>query len=154
MEGARFNARASTQILLDMWEKWVFLAALAGSTCLMRSTIGDITAAPGGSDFVLGLLDECRSVAAAAGYAMRDDVAERTRQRLTEPGSALAASMLRDIERNSPIEGDHIIGDLLRRASEQGLPEGDLNFARIAYAHLKAYEARRRREGETPAARA
>jgi 2-dehydropantoate 2-reductase len=124
----------------------VFLAALAGSTCLMRATIGDIAASAGGSDFVLGLFDECRSVAAAAGYPMRNDVAERTRQRLAEPGSTLAASMLRDIERNSPIEADHIIGELPRRASEQGLPERDLTLARIAYAHLKAYEERRCRE--------
>src|SRR6266567_907747 len=29
MDGARFDARASTEILLEMWEKWVFLSSLA-----------------------------------------------------------------------------------------------------------------------------
>jgi 2-dehydropantoate 2-reductase len=39
----------------------------------------------------------------------------RTRATLTTEGSALTASMLRDIERLAPIEADHIVGDLIRR---------------------------------------
>ena len=42
--GAKFDARASDDILQDMWEKWVFIASAAGMTCLMRATIGDIVA--------------------------------------------------------------------------------------------------------------
>ena len=30
------GGRASTTILQDMWEKWVFLASLAGATCLLQ----------------------------------------------------------------------------------------------------------------------
>ena len=67
MDGARFKAHASTEILQEMWEKWVFLASLAGSTCLMRAAIGDICESPGGTDFIVGLLEECRSIAAARG---------------------------------------------------------------------------------------
>jgi 2-dehydropantoate 2-reductase len=139
MQGARFNAHASTEILQEMWEKWVFLASLAGGTCLMRANIGDICASPGGTDFILGLLEECRSIGAAEGYPVREAQLNRTRKTLTAAGSALTASMLRDIERNAPIEAEHIVGDLLRRGpvSSQHL--------KIAYTHLKAYEARRAR---------
>jgi 2-dehydropantoate 2-reductase len=137
MDGARFDHRASPNIVLEMWEKWVFLATLAGSTCLMRGTIGDIAAAPGGSDFVLGLFEECRSIAAAEGFSPRDAFIERTRAILTATGSPLTASMLRDIEAGAPIEGDHIIGDLLARGGGSLLP--------IVYAHLSTYEARRSR---------
>jgi 2-dehydropantoate 2-reductase len=145
MEGARFNAQASTEILLEMWEKWVFLASLAGSTCLMRASIGDICASPGGTDFILGLLDECRSIAASGGYEMREEKLQRARNMLTASGSTLTASMLRDIERNAPIEADHIIGDLLRREAQHGLSTGKASSLSIAYIHLKAYEARRSR---------
>ena len=62
---------------------------------------------------------------------------------LTAPGSEFVASMLRDIERGAPIEADHIVGDLLRRKS--GVTDKS-SILRIAYAHLKAYEARRARE--------
>ena len=139
MEGARFEARLSENILLAMWEKWVFLASLAAGTCLMRAAVGDIVASPGGVDFMLGLLEECRSVAAAEGYLVRDAFLARTRSVLSAAGSTLTASMLRDIERQGPIEADHIIGDLLRR----GGPGGSSRL-RIAYTHLKAYEARRK----------
>ena len=140
MEGARFNAHASAEILQEMWEKWVFLASLAGGTCLMRATIGDICASPGGADFVLGLLEDCSSIAAAEGYAMREAQLKRARKMLTAAGSSLTASMLRDIERNAPIEADHIIGDLLQRAALSKAKPAHLS---IAYTHLKAYEARR-----------
>src|SRR5205085_6037097 len=36
-----FDSKASEQIIQEMWEKWVFLAALAASTCLMRSSVGN-----------------------------------------------------------------------------------------------------------------
>jgi 2-dehydropantoate 2-reductase len=143
MEGARFNAHASTEILQEMWEKWVFLASLAGSTCLMRATIGDICSSPGGTDFILGLLEECRSIAANEGYPMREAQLNRTRNMLTATGATLTASMLRDVERNAPIEADHIVGDLLRRGAQSS--EGKPSHLGIAYTHLKAYEARRTR---------
>jgi 2-dehydropantoate 2-reductase len=144
MEGARFKAHASTEILQEMWEKWVFLASLAGSTCLMRAAIGDICASPGGTDFILRLLEECRSISAAAGYPMREAQLKRAHDMLTAKGADLTASMLRDIERNAPIEADHIIGDLLRR-EKGGLSPGKLSFLSLAYTHLKSYEARRAR---------
>ena len=56
------------QIIQDMWEKWVFLASLAAATCLMRAPVGNILAAPGGKDFILGILDECSAVASAEGH--------------------------------------------------------------------------------------
>jgi 2-dehydropantoate 2-reductase len=58
----------------------------------------------------------------------------------------MAASMFRDIERRTPIEAEHIVGDLLRRGEVQGMTSPLL---RIAYAHLKAYAARRARDGES-----
>ena len=143
MDGARFKAHASTEILQEMWEKWVFLATLAGSTCLMRAAIGDICASPGGTDFIVGLLEECCSIAAAAGYPMREAQLKRARDMLTAKGSTLTASMLRDVERNAPIEADHVIGDLLGREKESGAKEAFL--LSLAYTHLKSYEARRTR---------
>lgn len=139
MQTTRFNARASTEIVLEMWEKWVFIATGAGTTCLMRASIGDICSAPRGTEFVLALLEECRSIAAAQGYTPREAALQRARDMLTAKGSGLTASMLRDIERNAPVEADHIIGDLIRRGG------GDFPALRIAYTHLKAYENRRNR---------
>ena len=141
--GVKTEARASTQIMLGMWEKWVFIAGLAGITCLMRASIGDI-AASGGAPLSLRLLEECSAVAAGAGFAPRPEVIERLRSLLTAAGSPFTASMLRDIEHGGRTEADQIFGDLVRRG-ERVLPaEGSL--LRLAYVNLKAYEARRARE--------
>lgn len=143
MTGAQFDARLSDHIVLDMWQKWVFLATLAGATCLMRAAIGDIVTAPGGLDFILGLFEECCAIAAANGYATRPDFIERWKHTLTMPESLLTASMLRDIESNSRVEADHIVGDLLERGRNHGIDSPKLA---IAYAHLKSYEQRRERQ--------
>jgi 2-dehydropantoate 2-reductase len=141
MQGAVFEARASERILHEMWEKWVFLAAFAAGTCLMRAAIGDIAKAPGGAEMMLGLLGECRAIAEANGYPPRDAFIERTRALLTTAGSTLTASMLRDIENHNPIEADHVIGDLIARGEQTGVLSDKGSVLRLAYAHMKAYEA-------------
>ncbi len=136
----RFGATASEQIIQDMWEKWVFLASLAASTCLMRAPVGHILAASGGKDFILGMLDECSAVAAAEGHTPSGPFFERARGMLTADGSQLTASMFRDIKAGAPVEADHVIGDLIARGDAAKVPVPKL---RIAYTHLKAYENQR-----------
>ncbi len=145
--GAGFDVTASENILLEMWEKWVFLSTLAASTSLMRATIGDILAAPDGEKFLLGILGEARLVAEKSGYAPRPPVAERLLTNLTTKGSPLNASMARDIARGNKIEADHVVGDLIRRGREKAHGES-FTLLVTAYTHLKAYEARREREGK------
>jgi len=138
---ATFDSRATTQIVQEMWEKWVFIASVASVTCLMRASIGDVIAA-GATELSLQLVDECCGIATANGFAPRAPSVERFRAAVTAPGSLLTASMLKDIERGAPVEADHVVGDLLARA-RQVAPRATL--LRVAYAHLKAYEARRAR---------
>ena len=145
MKGGRFDAVASESILLDMWEKWVFLATLAGMTCLTRSAIGDIVSA-GGVDLVESLLEECRAIAVHAGWVPRQEFVVRARQRLTAAGSSMTASMLGDVERGGRTEADHILGDLLQRRAT--VPQPDHSLLRIAYVATKAYEHRFGREAK------
>jgi 2-dehydropantoate 2-reductase len=143
---AKFDSKASETILHDMWEKWVFIASAAGLTTLMRASVGDIVAS-GGAPTALALLQECTAIASAEGFAPRSAATDRARSALTAAGSAVTASMLKDIERGSPIERDHIVGDLLRRA-----PAGPESFAllKLVDLHLKSYESRRQREAPAP----
>ena len=134
------GAAASDHIMQDMWEKWVFLASLAASTSLMRTSVGNILAAPGGKDFLLGILDECSAIAADAGHAPGGPFFQRTRGLLTTEGSPMTASMSRDIKAGLPVEADHVIGDLVVRADAAKIPVPKL---RTAYTHLKAYEKQR-----------
>ena len=123
-----------------MWDKFVFLSTLAAATCTLRASIGDILRTVAGEAFITGLLGECLNVAAACGHPVGPAPLAAYRKQLTEPGSGLMASMLRDVERGGPTEADHILGDLVGRAQAQGL---DIPLLRLAYSHLQAYELRR-----------
>jgi 2-dehydropantoate 2-reductase len=141
LSDAGFELRASEAILQEMWEKWVFIASGVGITCLMRAAIGDIVAA-GGGDLATAMYDACAAIATRNGFAPRPVAAQRGRGMLTTAGSPFTASMFRDIERRAPIEADHVVGDLLLRGGDQPTTA----LLRVAYVHLKAYEARRARE--------
>ena len=130
----------SSQIMQEMWEKWVFIATGACGTSLLRSTIGDIVAA-GATEVIISLLDECAAIAGKNGYAPRASSMERVRAMFTASGSTFTASMFRDIQAGARIEADHIVGDLLSRSA--GVPT---HILPVAFSHLKTYEARRERE--------
>lgn len=135
---AGFDVRPSRDIVTGMWEKWCFIAALAGITCLMRANVAEILAA-GGADLALALADECRRVAEACGRPIGATSFAKTREFLTTP-APLTASMLRDVEGGGPTECEHVLGDLLQRGTERGL---ELPLLRVATTHLRAHEARR-----------
>jgi 2-dehydropantoate 2-reductase len=143
MSDAGFDSRPSDMILQEMWEKWVFLATLAGATCLMRGSVGDILAVPSGDDLIFSLFEECCAVAEAEGYAPRPAFLAWSRPLLSAPGSTYTASMLRDLESNARIEADHVIGDLLRRRNATDPELSNMSLLQIAYIHLKTYEGRR-----------
>ena len=141
-DGAGFNARASDVVMQDMWEKFVQLGLGAGITCLMRASIGDILAAPGGREAMFAIFDECCAVATASGFKPRPAFIEFDTTLITTVGSPLKWSMLRDIERGSTTEGEHILGDMVARARALDIATPILDLART---HVAAYEIARAR---------
>ena len=140
MESSGVDFVLADNIGQAMWDKMVFLATLAGATCLMRSSVGTIMATLAGESFINGLLDECAAVADANGRKLGDTQLTVFRNMLTDRSSALVASMLRDIEANKQTEGDHILGDMISWAANKKL---EVPLLKLAYSHLQAYERRR-----------
>lgn len=136
---AHFDSVLAENVMQDMWEKFVFLTSLASMTCLMRATVGEIVATDEGRALNEAMFAACEQVAAASGYPIRQAARERGLNVLTQAGSPLTASMLRDLESGARVEADHIVGDMLRRGRALGL---DVSLLRVAYAHLQAYQQR------------
>ncbi|WP_448097135.1 2-dehydropantoate 2-reductase [Luteibacter yeojuensis] len=141
---ANVDHTLSTDIQRDLWAKFSFLAALAGATCLFRASVGDIVATNDGRQLTERMYEECLAVARASGHPVPDNARSFAWKTLTQEGSPLTASMLRDLESGQRIESDHIVGDMLRRARDAGVPAPMLE---VAFAHLQAFEARRKRAG-------
>lgn len=140
--GSCIDFQLSKNIEREMWDKYVFLTVLASATCMMRASIGDILQTCGGEGFILGVLDECRIVAQKYGHTPSDERLAQYRSQLTARGSTSTASMLRDIEQNGRTEADHILGDMVHRATSHGI---EVPFLKMAYSNLQAYELRRNR---------
>jgi 2-dehydropantoate 2-reductase len=137
LKNAGFDAKLTPQIEREMWEKWVLLAALGGICCLMRGTVGDVVAAPGGREFALGLIDEVVKTVRTVGKAPSEAFVANTRETLTKAGSMHTSSMYRDLQKGGAVEADQIIGDMLVRAREAGLAMPMLS---LAYTHLCVYQ--------------
>jgi len=142
LHGANFEDQLSPDILAFMWHKWMLLASMAGITCLLRGNIGEIARAPFGIETQRAFIAECAAIVAACGYPTAEKSLAGVITRLTDPQSVLTASMYRDLQKNSPVEANHILGDLLRRGNALGLHSPLLQ---AAYVQLSVYMAGKER---------
>lgn len=134
------DAEARADIEQDLWDKLVFLATLAGSTCLFRASIGTILETSEGPAVMTRMLAECAEIATAEGFKPTATELNRYAAELNRARSPLTASMLRDIEKGGLTERAHILGDLLVRARKHAISAPMLA---LADSHIDAYERRR-----------
>ena len=139
-DGTSVVASVVPDILQAMWNKIVHLATVAGMTCLMRASVGEIAGTPDGADLVVGFLESNAEIARREGYPPGEAFLDEFRAMFRNPELPYTSSMLRDLESHGPIEADHIIGFMREKAAAHGL---DDRMHRIVFTHLKAYEARR-----------
>lgn len=131
------DGHASGSIRQDMWDKFVFLAALASATCLFRASVGAIVRDPAGNDWIEGVLAECAAVASAEGHPPASQAMDVYRGQLTDPASQSTSSMLRDMMAGRPTEGVQVVGDMLVRANRHAL---DAPHLALAAAALRIHE--------------
>ena len=139
MQARGFKARLSTDIMQEMWNKWMLLASGGALTCLLRGTAGEIEAVPGGVAVAHRLIDEVMAVATASSYPASAATDERVRATLTAKASPFATSMYRDLSAGLPVEAEQIIGDMVNRAEGFGLVTPLLEAALV---QLRIYQAR------------
>lgn len=140
LEPTKIDWKLSPDIEQDLWEKIVFLCALASTTCLFRANVREIMAAAGGPEALERALAANIAIATREGRPPRPAAIEAAKRRLMDPAGNWSASMLRDLEGGGSVESDHIVGWMLERARRHGI---DDTILALAYTHLKAYEQRR-----------
>ena len=133
------RAGISDQIVAEMWTKFAGFASNALIASLTRGRTGEIAATSAGAIFVSAAFDECAKVTTAEGYPPANAIRNLILEIHTRIGSALAPSILADLEGGRRTEGDHVLGDLLRRAERHGL---DVPLIHAAVCSLQVHEAR------------
>jgi 2-dehydropantoate 2-reductase len=139
LSGAGFDLSISDHIVGGMWHKWVFIATVGALTCLMRGTVGDIVAVPGGPGLGPAILAEASAVSAAAGYPVASARIASITQAVTQSGSSLTSSMSRDLADGRPVEVESVLADLASRGAALAVPTPLLDLATM---HLRVHNER------------
>lgn len=138
LEGAGITVGVPADIVAAMWHKWVLMTTVGAVTCLMRGTVGDVNAVPGGPGFASAVLAEAAAVAAAAGYAVPKGQLDLITGLVRQDGP-FVSSMYRDLVAGYPTEAEHILGDFLDRARTLGIDTPLLDLATL---HLRVHQHR------------
>jgi 2-dehydropantoate 2-reductase len=144
LKGAGILAERSTQIQVDLWEKFLFICAQGGVTALGRLSIGDILACPDTAAFYRGVMEEILAVGRAKGVLLREDTVERTLTFAQSLQPNMRSSLAHDLLQGNRLEVETLSGTVARYGREVGVPT-PFNFAIYAClkpSHEKAQAAR------------
>jgi 2-dehydropantoate 2-reductase len=121
-EESGIDAEVSDDIERAVWEKFVFLVGLSGTTSTVRTPIGPIRTDPRARAFLRDVLDEVVQVARAQGVQLPADYAT-DRLAFTDSVSAdMTSSMHHDLERGNRLEVAWLSGDVVDRGGALGVP--------------------------------
>jgi 2-dehydropantoate 2-reductase len=113
---AGVEARASSQIEVELWQKFVFIAALAASCGLARSPVGQLRDKPLGRRLLQRAVQEVVDVARARGIPLAADETARVVGAIDALPPGTKPSFLLDLEAGGPNELDTLSGAVSRYA--------------------------------------
>jgi 2-dehydropantoate 2-reductase len=116
------KAELSSDIRREIWEKFVFLVALSGSTTTMRTTIGPIRENPQTRRFLLDLMREVVAVGRARGVDLPEDYAEKRLALADQVAPDMTSSMHHDLERGHRLEVRWLAGAVVELGAAAGVP--------------------------------
>lgn len=118
---ARIDARASGSMEIELWQKFVFITAMAAVCGLARASIGPVRDAPGGRRLIERAVTEVVDVARARGVALPDDEGPRTCAYIDTLPATMKPSFLLDVEAGGPTELETLSGAVARFAADAGI---------------------------------
>lgn len=127
---------------VPIWEKFIFLAALAGFTGAARLPIGPVWADPFTRSMFLAGSREIEALARAEGVPVAADVVERIIPYVDNIPGTMRSSLLIDLQQGKRIEVESLQGAVVRRGAARGVPTPILS---TLYSVLKLHAAGEKR---------
>ena len=119
---AGFQAKASTDVVADLWTKFVRLATWSGMTSVTRSPMGVVRDTPATYDMMMAAIEEVIAVGRAKGVSFPPDLMEGTLKLIKNFPASSKSSMLEDLERGRRLELPWLSGAVVRIGKEVGVP--------------------------------
>lgn len=107
---------------VPIWEKFVFLAALAGFTGTARLPIGPVWSDPVTKAQFMAGCREIEAVARAEGVPVAADVVDRIVPYIDAIPGTMRSSLLIDLQAGKRIEVEALQGTVVRRGAARGVP--------------------------------
>jgi 2-dehydropantoate 2-reductase len=107
---------------VPIWEKFVFLASLAGFTGAARLPIGPVWGDPFTKAQFLAGCREIEAVARAEGVPVAADVVDRIIPYVDAIPGTMRSSLLMDLQQGKRIEVEALQGTVVRRGAARGVP--------------------------------
>ena len=119
---AGVEARASSQIEVELWHKLIFLASMAAVCGLAHRDVGAVRRAPLGRRLIERAVAEIVAVARAHDVAVDPDITASTVGAIEALPDSMRPSLLLDLERGGPTELDVLSGAVSRLGRQHGVP--------------------------------
>lgn len=116
------DVEISDRIEQAIWEKFVFLVGLSGTTSLARTPIGPIRSNSRSRAFLRDVMAEVVAVARAQGIALPEDYADDRLAFADTVSADMSSSMHHDLERGNRLEVRWLSGDVVERGKALGVP--------------------------------
>jgi 2-dehydropantoate 2-reductase len=115
-------AQLSPDIQREIWQKYVFLVGLSGTTTTIRKPIGPIRENPQTRAFLLDVMREVVAVARAQGVDLPSDYAEQRLVLADDVAHDMTSSMHHDLERGNRLEVRWLSGGVVELGAAVGVP--------------------------------
>ena len=116
------KAEFSSDIVREIWQKYVFLVGLSGTTTTIRKPIGPIRSNPQTRALLLDLMHEVVAVGRAHGVALPEDYAQVRLQLADDVAPDMTSSMHHDLERGNKLEVRWLAGGVVELGQARGIP--------------------------------
>jgi 2-dehydropantoate 2-reductase len=119
---AGIQAEITSDIRRTLWEKYVFLVGLSGSTASMRSPIGPIRQNPQTRSFLFDLMRETVEVGLAHGVNLPADYAEQRLAFADTVSPDMTSSLHHDLDHGNRLEVEWLSGGVVQLGRPVGVP--------------------------------
>jgi len=119
---AKINFEVPTDILVPIWEKFIFICGLGGLTAYNKSSIGEILENKKLARLLEGVVNEGISIAKKINVRLLPNTFQKLMDLLHKSDPNSKSSLLFDIERGKQNELEYLNGKLVKLGNKLGIP--------------------------------
>ena len=135
LKKAGIVAELSEQVMVDIWNKFLFITSHAGVCTLTASVLGPLRKDPDTRALFQGCMEEVYALAKKKGIPLKPTIVQDTMAALEKLPETSKPSMLLSLETGGKLEVDALNGEVVRLGRQLGVPTPTHQFIYAALKH-------------------